>query len=171
MRLFFALWPDAAVQRELASWARACRRVSAGRLIREENLHATLAFVGEVDLGGRALLGELGAALHGEAFALVLDQIGYWPHNRIVYAAASEVPAPLRGLVQRLMSALAAHGHRIDTRPFVPHVTLLRDARRAPVCAPPSLLRWSVRELSLVESLRVEGRLVYRSLERWTLAN
>jgi RNA 2',3'-cyclic 3'-phosphodiesterase len=171
MRLFFALWPDATLQRELALWARACRGVSAGRLIREDNLHATLAFVGEVDSSGRALLDELGAALQAEPFALELDRIGYWPHNRIVFAAASTVPPPLLALAQRLTRDLAANGFRVDARPYVPHVTLLRDARRAPSFAPPAALRWSVREISLVESLRVDERLVYRPVQRWTLAN
>jgi 2'-5' RNA ligase len=155
----------------LVRWARACQRTSAGRLVRAENLHLTLAFIGEADERARVLLGQLGAAVRGEAFELELDQVGYWPHNRIVFAAAGVVPPPLGALVQRLSGELAANGFRVDARPFAAHVTLLRDVRRAPGFAPPAALRWRVHELVLLESLRLEAKLVYRPAERWTLAN
>lgn len=169
MRLFFALWPDAVVRRELAQWAERCRRNGRGRLIPTENLHATLAFVGEVAASEQAALLALPDTLHKAAFDLVLDGIGYWRHNRIVHAGASATPDRLLGLARDLANALRGAGFRIEDRAYVPHVTLLRDARDPGEIAVAPLV-WRVAEMVLVESRRENGRQVYRPLERWTLA-
>lgn len=169
MRLFFALWPDAELRAGLASCARACQQVSGGRLVSAESLHATLAFVGEVDPDQRTTLTALADALPTAGFDLVLDQVGYWPHNRIVYAAASVTPKPLSDLAQTLARQLASAGYRAEKRPYVAHVTLLRKALRAPQGVASEALLWRIGEIALVESVREHDRLVYRPLKRWTL--
>ena len=171
LRTFFALWPPEAVRGELFGWAQACRARSEGRLVRRENLHATLAFLGEID---RSRLPELAALAQQSVagrFELLLDRIGYWPHNRIVYAAAGAMPAPLSALARALALRLAGAGFRIEERPYFAHVTLLRAARRAPGGVPVAPVRWPVDAIALVQSARCEGRLVYRPFERWTLAD
>jgi 2'-5' RNA ligase len=138
--------------------------------VRRENLHATLAFLGEIDRSRLPELATLAQESVAGRFELVLDRIGYWPHNRIVYAAPTLTPEPLRTLAQALALHLAGAGFRTEERPYFAHLTLLRAARRAPagVCIAP--VRWPVDAIALVESARCEGRLVYRPLERWTLA-
>ncbi|MCL4801679.1 MAG: RNA 2',3'-cyclic phosphodiesterase [Burkholderiales bacterium] len=126
LRLFFALWPDDAVRDALAAWARELHRACGGRTTRPQNLHVTLAFLGDTD-GGR--LPELKAAAGSvapRAFELVLDRPGYWKHNRIAWAGASETPEALQAMVVDLRAALGAAGFRFDEKPFVSHVTLLR---------------------------------------------
>jgi 2'-5' RNA ligase len=171
LRAFFALWPPEAVQDELFGWARACRASTAGRLVRRENLHATLAFLGEIDRGRLPELACLAQAVVGERFELVLDRVGYWPHNRIVYAAPAAMPAPLSALAQALAQRLATAEFRVDERPYFVHVTLLRAAHRAPADVRFAPVRWPVDAIALVQSARSSGQLVYRPLERWTLAD
>jgi 2'-5' RNA ligase len=173
MRLFFALWPDETVRQELARWARACRQVSGGRLVRSENLHVTLAFVGEVDAGARdhlAKLLALGNALPASGFAWVLDHVRYWPHNRIVHAGASRMPDALGALAEHLAEGIVRLGHARETRPYVAHVTLLRDALQAPADMAFEPVQWRVGEVALVQSVRLGARLAYLPLQRWTLA-
>jgi 2'-5' RNA ligase len=171
LRAFFALWPPEAVRSELFGWAQACRASTAGRLVRRENLHATVAFLGEIDRSRLPELASLAQEVVGERFELVLDRVGYWPHNRIVYAAAAVMPAPLSALAGALALRLAAAGFRIEGRPYFAHVTLLRAAHRAPAGVRLAPLRWRVDAIALVQSARSSGGLVYRPLERWTLAD
>lgn len=171
MRLFFALWPDSDVRRELAGWVSALRARVRGRPTRTENLHATLAFVGEVDPAAVTRLGDVAAALRAPAVDLALDAVHYWPHNGIVYAACSNMPPALVALAGAMQAGLAAAGFRVDTRGYVVHVTLLRDVRRAPQFDPVSPLLWRVRDIALVESTRAEGVLVYRPIRRFTLTD
>jgi 2'-5' RNA ligase len=169
MRLFFALWPDTALRRALGAWVERLHPACGGRATPMANLHATLAFLGEVaPQAGEALTALLPPSGCG-AFELVLDRVGYWRHNRIVYAAPSTQPACLDALAQNLARALRAQGLRCEERPYAAHVTLLRDARDPGVQAIEPLT-WRVREIALVESLRAGPRLVYRPLRRWTLA-
>ena len=169
MRLFFALWPDSSVQRTLAEWARACQGACAGRQQQADRLHVTLAFLGEVDLGRYQTLCDIADSIRANVFALTLDRVGYWRHNRIVYATTSDRPEALAALAAGLSTRLAAAGFRSEARAFVPHVTLIRDARRAPDNLDFAPLPWSVSTLTLVETTREDGKLAYRRLQSWTL--
>ncbi|RPI47467.1 MAG: RNA 2',3'-cyclic phosphodiesterase [Betaproteobacteria bacterium] len=170
MRLFFALWPDAGVREMLARWAEACNASVRGRATRTENLHATLAFLGEIAPQKLASLCTLGAEIQGSAFELTFDRLEYWPHNRIVYAGCSQAPAALGVLAEDLRARLGDDGYAVDSRPYVAHVTLVRDARRAPKGVLVEPVLWQVRDIALVESAREDGTLVYRPIRRFTLS-
>jgi 2'-5' RNA ligase len=128
IRLFFALWPDDAVRRALAAWATALQRECGGRPTRPDNLHMTLAFLGDTALARREELKRVAGGVTPRGFELVVDQPGYWKHNRIAWAGASADPPSLIEMVGELRVALEAAKFRFDAKPFVSHVTLLRKA-------------------------------------------
>jgi 2'-5' RNA ligase len=159
MRLFFAFWPDNDVRNKLASMGRNCLPTCRGRLVPPRNLHVTLAFLGEVDAHRLDALCRIGASLRAPAFTIEFDRIGSFRRSGIVYAGVSEVSAP------------AAAGFRFERRRFVPHVTLIRDARAVPSSdASDVRVLWQVRHIVLVESARVADAQVYRPLRRFMLA-
>jgi 2'-5' RNA ligase len=167
-RLFFALWPDAATAAALHRVATALLVPCGGRPSRRETLHLTLAFLGTVAAGRRAEVLDAGASLGADAFAFVLDHLGWWRHNRIVWAG-SLAPCPaLDGLVGELRAALAARRLPVEARPYVPHVTLLRKAERAPVAA---LMHasWSAARVSLMASRLAPAGASYVELAAWPL--
>ena len=169
MRLFYALWPDTAVQRSLAAWGRDCHRVCGGRVVAAEMLHVTVAFLGEVADDGYATLLEIGGSLGSAGFELVFDRVAFWRHSGIVYASPSRIPEPLAALALVLSERLAGAGLRIEERPFAPHVTLLRNARRSPRDIGFAPVIWQAQALSLIETLRQDGKHAYRVRESWTL--
>jgi len=128
VRLFFALWPDAAVRGALAAWATALQRVCGGRPTRSNNLHMTLAFLGDTALARVEELKRIAGDVTPRGFELLVDQPGYWKHNRIAWAGASGDPSALTEMVVDLRAALQAAKFRFDAKPFVSHVTLLRKA-------------------------------------------
>jgi len=169
-RLFFALWPGAALQAELVRRARKALRPGGGRAVATDKLHLTLAFLGSVDAQAQACM-EAGAdGVRGEAFTLELDQLGHFPRPRVIWAGASRVPAALRTLVQDLTRALLPCGYRPESRPFQAHVTLMRKAARGPRPAEIEPLVWPVGDFALVESLTLPEGAQYRVLRRWPLA-
>jgi 2'-5' RNA ligase len=164
-RLFFALWPPAGLQTKLAAWARhAARR---GRAMRSENLHLTLAFLGATDAALVPDLISLAAGVRFAAFCLPLDCVGYWKHNRIIWCGATEDPGALTDLVRNLRAGLSASGIRFDTKPFVSHVTLVRDAPGITAAPPWIPLVWEAAEFALVRSVRIDGRLAYQPFQRF----
>jgi 2'-5' RNA ligase len=166
LRLFFALWPDQATRRALAAWSEAVHAACGGRRTPPENLHATLAFLGFTDPARLPALAEAARQVDAPAFELVIDRTGYFKQARIAWAGALTVPIALSALVENLRAQLSLLGLQFDPKPFAPHVTLARDARRPNVPAPASL-RWKVSDFALVQS--PGGQAPYRVLERWPL--
>lgn len=169
MRLFFALWPPAAVRGQLAGAAAACRAQCGGRAVPAPNLHATLAFLGEVPPSRIDALIDLTTRLARPRFDLLLDHVGCFRRARIVYAGASAVAPELAGLAADLAAALADAGFPAERRPYVPHVTLLRDARGAPAAPGFVPVMWHVRHIVLAESVRGASGPVYRDVHRFML--
>lgn len=170
LRLFFALWPDAEVRTRLEAAARLMGKTCGGRPTRPENLHLTLVFLGEVEA---TRLPAVRAAADGvtiPAFRLDLRELGYWPRQRIAWIAPAEPPRALFELVSALETALAAQGFALDPRPYVPHLTLLRQARCRGETPTLDGIVWSVPAFVLVSStLRQEG-VSYEQIAAWPLA-
>lgn len=168
-RLFFALWPSEAVQREFARWAQALD--CGGRPTRLESIHLTLFFLGEVPVRRIEALKALAGALTIPSFDLKFLEIGEFRRKHIIWAAPLEVPAPLHALASSLESALRVNGFVLDERPFTAHVTLVRNTRRAVGSHFLSPIEWRVRELALVRSrLGSEGS-QYELIGRWNFAD
>lgn len=174
IRVFFAIWPDAAVRKQLLEMASGLQRNSGctGRRMKAENIHLTLVFVGNVDHDGLEALCHAaeGIARTGRpSFELIIQETGYWKRNRIAYAALHEIPPALKELVGQLGKAIEAIGYSMEARAYKPHITLMRDA----VC--PALHRqiepvvWEVREWLLVRSEQTREGVVYSPVGRWLL--
>lgn len=169
-RVFFALWPDPGVQAALADWAQCLHRKLHGKAVDAAAIHLTLAFVGEVPAPRLAALHAIGARRSAQAFELAIDQVGCWPHNAVAWAAPETVPAALLELYGEIALDLRADGFRVDTRPYLPHVTLLRRA----VCgelnwSPREPIRWRVERFVLVQSQISSLGSHYTEIGSWSL--
>jgi 2'-5' RNA ligase len=171
LRVFYALWPDAAVLDALAGLTREVAAQTQGRAPPASNLHLTLAFVGDVAPEHLAALQAIGAAAAAgvSPFTLTLDRTGSFRGTGIAWLGAAAVPASLDVLARSLAEALAAEGYASDRRPFSPHVTLARRCRRPSDVALATPLRWNVDRLVLNASELRPGAPAYRELASWAL--
>ena len=168
LRLFFALWPDAATREALNRTGKWLHQHWGGRRMRADTLHLTLAFLGSTPNNQLDLLVDCADSVHTEPFELTLDQAGFWRHNRIGWFAPSETPPPYLELVSALNTALQAAGFPVDARPHVPHVTLLRNTAggAVPACTP---VRWRASEFVLVASRTETDGAHYDVIRCWPL--
>jgi 2'-5' RNA ligase len=155
-RVFFALWPDAAVRAALSAAALAAQAECGGRATAAEKIHLTLFFVGNVERSRIPRLERSAADLSARPFWLDMSVLGHWRHNRIVWAGTGASPPELSRLVARLTRNLVQEGIKAEDRPYVPHVTLVRNARRAPSAKAIAVPAWDATELVLVESAQAE---------------
>lgn len=175
VRLFFALWPQEEARKQLARLARRIADQCAGRCVRPENLHLTLAFIGEVDSSVVPILRQAGSAIHRTSFDLLLDKLHCWGKGSIIAAGVSQPCGELVMLVQDLQDQFSAAGIRYDTVKFVPHVTLVRNAKQEPEqehfpeMIPP--VAWTASRWSLLQSQLTPHGPVYQSLADWVLAS
>ena len=137
--------------------------------MRSDSLHITMAFIGAVTPDQFAILQEVAGGISAQPFDLRIDHLGYWPHNRILWAGCSETPSRQRRLFADLAEALEAAGFPPDKRPQIPHVTLLRQANCDSLPEVMEPVRWHVKEFVLVESLLQPSGARYRVLATWPL--
>ncbi len=133
VRAFFAIDLDERVRTavaEIADQLRACPDGDAVRWVREEGLHVTLRFLGELDCGRIARLAdcvrEQTATL--SPFRLQLGSARPFPSRRRPLAVVLDVgPAePLEELANAVERGVVAAGFSPERRPFNAHLTLGR---------------------------------------------
>ena len=150
LRLFLALWPGPSVRLRLAAARDQWQWLPQAAPVRDERLHLTLHFMGEVPAA--ALPGLLdNLVLPHPACDLVLDRAAVW-RNGCAVLEASQLPPRLAGLHQALALALQAQGLPVDGRALRPHVTLARHAEGSTPPAEVAPVRWPVRGYALVRS-------------------
>ncbi|MEO6824198.1 MAG: RNA 2',3'-cyclic phosphodiesterase [Nitrosospira sp.] len=174
VRVFFAVWPDDTAKKQLAVLTERLQAEShcGGRKTEPENIHLTLVFVGQVDLVKLEALYQAVNGMSGSApraFDIVIEEIRYWKHNRIAYAAIHGVPQELVDLVNALQDVLSASGFPIERRTYNPHITLIRkiSCHSLPRLGEP--IAWRAREWMLVKSKQTSDGSVYIPIGRWPL--
>jgi 2'-5' RNA ligase len=164
MRLFFALWPDEEVTRQLARVASQLNIESRCRWVDPKNYHVTLAFVGEVPAAKIAMLQHIARALHVPGFTFRCDSIEFWRESQVVVAAAQAAPPALLDLWSKLNDAIGLSRKHLRT-----HVTLARKVAQAPVPQAMSPIAWRATNFSLIRSDTGGAESAYTVLDTWPL--
>jgi 2'-5' RNA ligase len=153
--------------------------IGGARWQRDDQLHLTLRFIGEVD-GRQAedVHAVLGAVRHAP-FAITAVGAGFFEHRGRPDAVwAGVAPAePVAALHRKIDQALVRAGLAPERRAFVPHITLARLGRTAgPIggflaatgglSSPP----FTADRFTLFESDRTAERAVYSALADYPLA-
>jgi 2'-5' RNA ligase len=170
LRLFFALWPDEATQGRFDRAGQVLHRACGGKRTRRENIHLTLAFLGDAPAERVVGVSAIAQRLSIPAFDLNFDRLGWWRRNQIGWSAPSDAPKPLFDLVSGLQNGLAAEGFKSEDRPYLPHLTLLRRAHCRDSHFDAEAIAWPVRDFVLVSSTLSENGSAYKIIGRWDLA-
>lgn len=166
-RLFFALWPDRPAREALAAHGKRIAESAGGRAVPTANLHLTLVFLGEVEPSRVASLHRAADEVEADRFGIDLDEIGCFPHAGVAWAGFRDPPPALLGLQAALADRLALQGLDRETRPFAPHLTLVRRIGAPVERQAIRPVAWPARAFSLVESNRHRGG--YTTVAEWSL--
>lgn len=158
MRLFVAIHFSEDVKRVLLNVIGQLREQAAGgNYTRPENLHLTLAFIGESE--DVAAIKEAMDGCEGPGFDLTVGGFGHF--GSLYWVGIRKAPA-LAALAEELQNALRQRGFPIEERPFKPHITVGREIRtKGPlrVDVPETTMRAD--RISLMKSERINGKLTY----------
>ena len=160
MRLFVAInlsdaMKDALIDAQNALFDRGVR----GNYTTAENLHLTLAFIGEYP-DAQPVLDAL-ADVAFSPFEIQLDGMGCF--GDLWWAGMRESP-PLEALARAVRRALAAHGIPFDRKRFSPHITLLRKAAGKMPGVRLAEAAMTVEAVSLMRSDRGRSGMIYTEL-------
>lgn len=168
-RLFFALWPSVELAQRFHQFASHHLSDVHGRLLKPEQIHLTLRFIGSVTNDVAASLQEAVETVSVAPFELHFDQLGYWPRPRVVWCMPSSVPQEMTDLAIQVEQACRDCGLSAESRPYVPHLTLMRNVRRRPREQQMPLISWPIENFALVQSETLPQGAVYTVLRRWPL--
>ncbi len=162
MRLFLAIPPEPGFRAALEALQEHLRAQGVrGSYTRPENLHLTLAFIGE--FGSPDAVMDALCPLEPEPFGLTLSGVGLFPE--VLWAGLAPSPE-LERLVRQLRRLLAEKRIPYDRKRFVPHITLVRRPvgleRAALPTVPPAEMR--VRRVALLSSVRGRSGMIYTEL-------
>lgn len=169
VRLFFALWPDAALRERLHAAANALELTPGARRVPRANLHLTLHFVGNVYFDEMACMRRQARRLECAAFELEIDHQGMFDKPAVGWLGCSAVPDALGELQHRLGTRLQGCGFKPEARPYHPHITIARGLRSIDTNAAIDPIPWALSEFALVEVQSVENGVQYRVVETYPL--
>ncbi len=174
MRLFIAIELPKSFKAELSRIQKQLKILSCGgRFVPEDSFHITLHFIGESgDLSGAAA--SMREAARGmRPFTLHLGKYTSFARGS-ARTSVVEVKGELKelnALHESLESALYDNGFSRDMKRFTPHITLGRNVEHdeltdAEMKALSPNASMTVFGITLFESVRQEGRMVYRQLHK-----
>lgn len=165
--MFYALWPDDDTRAELAE-AAARIDLRDANLVRPENLHMTVQFLGTVDSALAEQLCTLQPVPSRDQFTIEINDVGWWRAPRVAWLAPFVVPPQLEEMVLEIREFSEKWGITPEKRPFVPHVTVARKVRRAPRSFGSITVQWRVDNVALVLSKMEPVGAYYEVQNRWS---
>jgi 2'-5' RNA ligase len=167
VRLFFALWPDAAAAARLAALSTGLALLAGGRAVPQAKIHLTLVFLGDVEDAALDAALELPEGLAPASFEVVLDQVGSFRGARVAWAGCRAAARGLADLHDGIAERARRVGFALEERPYSPHVTLARKIGRPIARRDADPIAWQARSFALVRSEL--GRGSYATLREWVL--
>ena len=160
MRLFVAILLSDEMKSSMISSMHELKKAGIrGSYVPAQNLHLTLAFIGEVQ--DAATVKEALSGVKFKPFRLSPTELGSF--GDLVWAGLKGNQG-LNGLVRDIRAALDAAGIDYDHKKFVPHITMIRKAsgRWQQVAAPKGEMM--VRKVSLMKSEQRDGKRIYTEI-------
>ena len=160
MRLFIAIrlsdaMKDALTVAQDEMYAHGVR----GNFTTRENMHLTLAFIGEYPDKEQVMDALLSVSF--SSFSICLKGMGCF---RDLWWAGMEESAPLTAVVRRIRRALAENEIPFDRKRFSPHITLIRKATGLMPGIQIDKVSMPVKSISLMRSDRGKRGMIYTAV-------
>ena len=167
MRCFIAAWPDEPTRLALRSVSDDVqKRVEHRRASEVDDLHLTLAFIGELADDVAYDLSDAIASVRFRPFTWRLDTLGFFSEAGVVWIGASaEATKSLTALAERVRALLDHVAVAYDRRPLAPHVTLLRGVKNF-VAEKVVPFEWHIDSIALYRSSAARRAPRYQRVKR-----
>ena len=166
MRLFIALNFTVESQARLLALRDELRAQTArGNFSLPENLHLTLAFLGECDARQAAAARKAMSAVEFTPLEITINRVGRFRRDGgdIWWAGMRETPA-LIDLQRDLTDQLLAASFALERRKYSPHITLRREVVTEAVPWKIEPFGETVARVDLMKSERIQGKLTYTTI-------
>ena len=166
MRLFIAINFNDETRARLLSMRDELRsRSKSGNFTITENLHLTLAFLGECDAKQTAAAKSAMDAINFEPFPISIERIGRFKRDGgDLWWAGVQDSKPLSTLYNSLSDRLITAGFTLEKRKYSPHITLGREVATDTTPWEVEPFGETVTSIELMKSERNNGKLTYTAI-------
>ncbi|OPJ55835.1 RNA 2',3'-cyclic phosphodiesterase [Alkalithermobacter paradoxus] len=178
MRVFLAIELSEDIVDNIYSYQNHIKQYSSrGSFTNKENFHITIKFIGEVN---EKQLEDIKCGMDEisvDTFILETGRIGYFQRKdkKIIWVGVNGEIHKLNNLFKKVETIMESKGFRKEDRPYSPHITIGREvvlnnsleSIKKEININPR--QFSVKVLSLMESSRENGKLVYKPIYRKSL--
>jgi 2'-5' RNA ligase len=170
MRIFIALLFSKLIKDKLFSYVENLRDNFDGNFTSYDNLHLTLYYIGEIDELKLCKVNEEIKKIKYSSFEFTISDLSSFknsPTQRLVHFQIKP-NLNLQGLHLRVINALKLAGITIKSTDFTPHITLGRKVKisiEELSKIESEVLTVNASRISIMESKRVDGELVYEELD------
>jgi 2'-5' RNA ligase len=173
MRLFIAVnFTDEVKSRLLKIQEQLKSQSARGNFTRPENLHLTLAFLGETPETQLEKLYDILEGIQSSPLAIPFNRTGCFTHSgKELWWIGADPESPglplLKAIHEQLLSRLLEEGFPADTRPFNAHITLGREIKhKKPIILDCPEITVQADRISLMKSEHLKTGLTYTELTR-----
>jgi 2'-5' RNA ligase len=170
MRLFVAINFNSDTRKRLIALRDELRSCSkSGNFSQDDNLHLTLAFIGEVSPKKVDKIKAIMDTVTFDPFPVSIDRLGTFSRGTLWWAGLRE-DKPLMWLQREVEHKLALCGFEMDGRDYHPHVTIGREVVTGAKPWQIPLFGEIVSKFDLMKSERIGGKLTYTPIYRRGIA-
>jgi len=168
MRLFIAInFNDITKGKLIALRDEFRSRSKRGNFSLPENLHLTLAFLGECDTWQTAAVKTAMDEITFASFDLTINRVGQFKRDvGDIWWAGVQENKSLIDLQRELTDMLVSAGFSLDKRKYNPHITIGREVVTDAVPWQIESFGETVSEIDLMKSERIGGKLVYTAIHK-----
>ncbi len=167
-RLFFALWPGVSVRQQMVQRLTSIQgKQNQGRLVKPDNLHMTLHFLGNIDVDRIDCFIKQAKSVTLNPFEIRINNAGYFKKPKVLWLGCEEIPVQLTQLQQDLEQALNHCGYISEHRKYHPHVTVARKIIEPVAKQSIETIKWTVDEFVLVKSVTHPAGVEYLVRDRF----
>jgi 2'-5' RNA ligase len=168
MRLFIAINFPEEIKSAIATIRNGLKQSALrGNFTFDENLHLTLVFLGECDNRQTETIKSVLNETLFPAFTLTLDKAGYFKRDSgHTWWVGLKENKTLSELQADLTRRLQQKGFELESRNYVPHVTIGREVKLRPGFVQPEIQQvgFNVTSIELMKSERINGKLTYTKI-------
>ena len=169
IRIFFALWPNDAIRRQLHTITSGIPLSRPARAVPIYNLHLTLHFIGNVFSDQMDCLRRQARTVSTEGFEISIDCSGHFGKPKVAWLGCRNISPALQILKQKLGTALGDCDYQPETRQYHPHITVARKFSRQAALQAFEPIRWSIDQFALIESRSTFKGVEYGVVESFPL--
>ncbi|MCK5663183.1 MAG: RNA 2',3'-cyclic phosphodiesterase [Thiotrichaceae bacterium] len=161
-RLFFALWPDQLVRKQLSETYENVEDLAGqGGPLSPANLHLTLHFLGNIPLPKVDCFIKQAEKIKLPCFELEINRLGYFKKPKISWLGPVSFPQALSQLQFSLGENIKLCGFQPESRLFQPHVTMARKIQQSVLSDQIKPVQWKVDRFALIKSIMLDTSVKY----------